>query len=123
MITVANTKRIKSYNNIRDVKIETIPANGKKSTLVLKSERDKDNVNNRYINCLGEGESTSTTQCLDHEIEKDKDLPPKLENIERVTGNQKIPNGNNKEEDINYSHQTNIPFTYTPIYKHIAVPV
>ena len=123
LITVANTKRIKSYNNIRDVKIETIPANGKKSTLVLKSKLDKDKVNNRYINCLGEGESTSATQCLDHEIEKDKDLPPKLENSERVTGNQKIPIDNNKEEDINYSHQTNILFTHTPIYKHIAVPV
>ena len=87
MITVANTKRIKSYNNIRDVKIEKIPANGKKSTLVLKSERDKDNVNNRYINCLGEGESTSTIQCSNHEIGKDKDLPPKLENSEWLIRN------------------------------------
>ena len=117
LITVANTKRIKSYNNIRDVKIETIPANSKKSTLVLKSKLDKDKVNNRYINCLGEEESTSTTQCLDHEIEKDKDLPPKLENSERVTGNQKIPIDNNKEEDINYSHQTNIPSIHSPTYK------
>ena len=117
------TKRIKSYNNIRDVKIETIPANGKQSTLVLKSKLDKDKVNNKYINCLGEGKSTSATQCLDHEIEKDKDLPSKLENSERVTENHKIPIDNNKEEDINYSHQINILFTHRPIYKHIAVHV
>ena len=40
-----------------------------------------------------------------------------------VTGNQKIPISNNKEEDINYSHQKNIPSTHTPIYKNIAVHV
>ena len=50
------------------------------------------------------------------------DLPPKLENSERVIGSQKIPIGNNKEEDIN-SYQTNIPSTHIPIYKNIAVPV
>ena len=49
LINVANTERIKLYNNIKDVGIETIPAKGKKSALVLNSERDKDKVHNIYI--------------------------------------------------------------------------
>ena len=80
-------------------------------------QRDKDNVNNVFIDFLGEGESTSAIQCLDHEIGKDKELPRKLENSERGIGNQKIPIGNNKEEGINYSHETNIPPTHSPTYK------
>ena len=41
---------------------------------------DKDNVNiiYIYIDCLVERESTSAIQCLDHEIGKDKESPPKL---------------------------------------------
>ena len=57
-------------------------------------QRDKDNVNNMYIDCLGEGESPSAIQCLDHETGKEKDLPPKLEHSESVIGITKIPIGN-----------------------------
>ena len=74
-----------------------------------------------YINYLRDGESTSAIQCLDHEIGIDIDLPPTLEKSERVNGNQKISIGNHKEEDINYSHQTNIPSTHSPTYNNIAV--
>ena len=50
-------------------------------------------------------------------------MSPKLENSERVNGNQNIHIVENKEKDINsnYSHQTNIPSTHSPTYKSIAV--
>ena len=128
--TGSHVGRVYVGNCAIDMDFDCILAKDKKSTLILKSERDKDNVNIYiyiyiyiyvYIDCIGEGESTSAIQCSDREIRKDKDLPPKLENSARVTGNQKIPISDNNEEDINDSHQTNIPFTHSPTYKNIAV--
>ena len=85
--TGSHVGRVYVGNCAIDMDFDCILAKDKKSTLILKSERDKDNVNIYiyiyiYIDCLGEGESTSATQCLDHEIGKDKYLPPKLENSE-----------------------------------------
>ena len=87
------------------------------------------NISKYRLSGLEESDSMLSIQCSDHKIKQrtgkgnDKGLPSKLDNIERVNGNQETHIVENKEEGINsnYSHQTNIPSTHSLTNKNLAV--
>ena len=111
-LAASRRRNDESYGHISDVGTESIQFNGENFNLDLKTAwEEEDNINNIYSDCLEEDDSILFIHCSDHDIKKktgkgnEKDLPPTLDNSERViTTIQETHIVDEKEEDINLDY-------------------